>query len=214
MTKRRVVIIIAILLMVVVVLILPVECHRRHETHPVTPEKSLGEDEQLITVDTLPMKENLDTVRCEGEGAGGQIPIITPTPVHDRRTRLKKAKALPAQLTGEWLMGTWHEEYHPDGTGLAWDTEEDIRREEAHHFNWILTEDCLVAHYLLTFGGIVPNITYITEVDSTHMVRCDDYGNNFFFKKKCDDMIDSGERVAYIQVKGQNKTAQQEINKK
>ena len=103
-------------------------------------------------------------------------------PVHDRRR--KPAVVYTAeQVAGEWVMGTLHEVYNADGTGMTWDVGEDVKAEEAKPFVWTLEDNRLTAYYALAMGGVVPHMSQVALVDSVQMVRLDDYGNEYRYSR-------------------------------
>ena len=114
---------------------------------------------------------------------GGSKVKITPAPSLDRRARFKVMKASPDQIVGQWFRGDLFEEFFSDGTGLTWDSSEDMCRDEAQQFEWELKEGELTITHNLTYGGFVRNVTYIAKVDSTQMLRYDKFGNSSVFKK-------------------------------
>lgn len=143
----------------------------------VEPEPTLPDVDTIVKDSVVTAKDTVKIVKDKGVRA-----TSVSAPSHDRRHEVKTVKVLPEQLIGEWQMGSLHEEYHADGSGLAWDAEE-VERTEAQHFKWSVEDGWVIANYMLSLGGVVPNVTYVTEMDSTHMVRRDNYGNSFFFKK-------------------------------
>lgn len=170
---------------VVAMVLLLAGCRHRptepeRETAPAMPPPAEVADSAVSATGQLDIADSE-----RPDNAGQTVSVVSPVR-HDRRTRVKAVKVDPQQLVGEWVSGTLHERYMADGTGLAWDTDDDVSQGEARHFAWQLDRGCLVADYALTLGGKVPKVSYVTEADSLHMVRCDDYGNNWYFKKNAE----------------------------
>ena len=81
------------------------------------------------------------------------------------------------QMAGEWVCGSRHERFGIDGTGLKWDTGDDVQNFEGQPFSWTLTENRLEALYpMTTVGGVVPVRRQVVFIDSTTLVMRDEYG--------------------------------------
>lgn len=173
--------------MLLAVVLLLEGCHHKKQEMTTRPDSTVEVGGYVDSAETVPGTVNITTDTNENDG-GTEVSTM-PTPVHDRRARIKTAKVQPGQMLGEWTLGTLHEEYLEDGIGLAWDTEE-VGKENAHHFRWSLENGWVMAQYTMELGGVVPSVTYVSEMDSVHMVRRDMYGNSYFFKKNNGAMID------------------------
>ena len=51
------------------------------------------------------------------------------------------------QLVGEWRRGNEHEVYRTDGTGIRWNTDDDVSRSEAQAFTWKMADNLLEVKY-------------------------------------------------------------------
>ena len=119
--------------------------------------------------------------------AGGEegLAVSRDAKVTDRRRQVRLFQ--PGELLGEWVSGTLHECYLPDGTGRAWDTGDDVRPDEAKHFTWRLDNNQLVDIYPIATGGFVPDISDIVSIDSICMVRRDNFGHDIRFERRPSD---------------------------
>lgn len=87
------------------------------------------------------------------------------------------------QIAGEWVQGTLHEVYHVDGTGLSWDTEDDVSREEGKQFRWTLDSNQLRVVYPIATGGMVPRDYFVTFADDESLVYKDEFGSSHMWDK-------------------------------
>lgn len=157
-------------------LLIVVGCrHKKENAVPPEVVDSIPQQEE-----TLPQK-TVVPVKVPVRNSGLVVHIDT-MPVHDRR---KKPAVIytPEQVVGEWVIGTLHEIYKADGSGMAWDVGEDVQAHEAKAFSWTLEENRLTAYYPIAVGGVVPQVSYVTLVDSVQMVRRNDYGEVFHYRR-------------------------------
>ena len=98
--------------------------------------------------------------------------------------RAQKNVYTTEQLAGEWVCGSRHERYETDGTGLKWDTADDVQKVEGQPFAWTLSENRLEALYPMTsVGGVVPVHRQVVYVDDATMVQRDDYGTIYQYNR-------------------------------
>ena len=165
------------IILAVLGLVLLAGCRNKKEKAvPPEVERPLSQqqEEPLPTEDVAPVKVPVKD--------SGLVVHYDTMPVHDRR---KKPAVIytPEQVVGEWVIGTLHELYNADGTGMAWDLGEDVQAHEAKTFSWTLEENRLTAYYALAVGGVVPQVSYVALVDSVQMVRSNDFGEEFHYRR-------------------------------
>lgn len=98
-------------------------------------------------------------------------------------SRKEKKMYAAEQLYGEWVNGTLHEVYNIDGTGLQWDTKDDVGRDEAQQFTWQMENNNLRQIYSMQMGGVVPRAYTVTFVDDESLVYKDDFGTSYMWDK-------------------------------
>ena len=98
-------------------------------------------------------------------------------------SRKKVTNFSPELLEGEWRRGGEHEEYMSDGSGLYWDTDEDVRRDEAKIFTWTLDSNRLTFTYDIELGGKTMRQYYVTYVDGETLVYKDAHGDSYVWDK-------------------------------
>ena len=110
----------------------------------------------------------------------------------DLRYMVRKQKVFysASHLYGEWTRGTEHEQYLPDGTGLFWDTGDDVGRNEALRFRWSLDSNVLQMVFKLSMGGVVPKEYLVTFADDESLVYRDDVGDSYMWDKVSDPAAD------------------------
>ena len=86
-------------------------------------------------------------------------------------------------LTGKWVSGTEYYRYNEDGTGLTWDTNDDVTEEEAQAFTWTLVYSTLTHMHIMEIGGEVPKVYTVTELTATSLQYEDEFGNTHRFTK-------------------------------
>ena len=86
-------------------------------------------------------------------------------------------------LTGKWQSGTLYYKYLTDGSGVTWDTGEDVTEAEGQAFTWTLVKSELTHIHILEMGGSVPKVYTVTELTATSLKYHDDFGVNFSFTK-------------------------------
>lgn len=98
-------------------------------------------------------------------------------------TRKQKVIYSPSLLVGEWVRGTEHEVYQADGTGLMWDSSEDVSRDEAQRFKWTLDSNLLTIVCRLELGGVVPKRYVVTFADDESLAYNDLFGTAYLWDK-------------------------------
>lgn len=86
-------------------------------------------------------------------------------------------------LIGKWVSGTEFYRYNEDGTGLTWDTADDVSEEEAQAFTWTLVYSTLTHMHIMEIGGVVPKVYTVTELTATSLKYEDEFGNTHSFTK-------------------------------
>ncbi|MCK9299812.1 MAG: hypothetical protein M0P23_00390 [Bacteroidales bacterium] len=86
-------------------------------------------------------------------------------------------------LIGKWVSGTEYYRYNEDGTGLTWDTADDVSEEEAQAFTWTLVYSTLTHIHIMEIGGVVPKVYTVTELTATSLQYEDEFGNTHSFTK-------------------------------
>ena len=86
-------------------------------------------------------------------------------------------------LIGKWVSGTEYYRYNEDGTGLTWDTADDVSEEEAQAFTWTLVYSTLTHIHIMEIGGVVPKVYTVTELTATSLKYEDEFGNTHSFTK-------------------------------
>ncbi|MBQ0129159.1 MAG: hypothetical protein KBT57_04905 [bacterium] len=81
------------------------------------------------------------------------------------------------QIYGKWRDGTVYERYDSDGTGVTWDTADDVTEAEAQPFSWTLNGTRLLQeHQLVEMGAVLPKVYTVTKLDPNNFNYVDDYG--------------------------------------
>ena len=155
-------------------------CHHR-QTPPETVTDSVP--------DTVQVKASEKTEDLEPE-QGKETPQLyqlegdTATRVDFAAFRRRQKVFYTAeQIAGEWVQGTLHEVYRADGTGLSWDTEDDVSREEGKLFRWTLDSNQLRVVYPIATGGAVPRDYFVTYADDESLVYKDEFGSSHMWDK-------------------------------
>lgn len=83
-------------------------------------------------------------------------------------------------LIGKWVSETLFYRYDNGGTGLSWDTKDDVSEQEAQPFTWTLVKSELTHIHILTMGGGVPKIYKVTELNSERLSYQDNFRSYVF----------------------------------
>ena len=87
-------------------------------------------------------------------------------------------------VEGEWARGTRHVRYMAGGTGLKWDTGDDVQAIEGQPFTWTIEDNRLEALYpMATMGGVVSVRRQVVYIDYSVMKLQDDYGGVFEYSR-------------------------------
>ncbi len=163
-------------------LLLFASCHNNDKQQPVE-DSTPAEVPPVTVVDTAPTEP---TVKTSPE----LKPIIlTPEEETPEETNLrlfkKKQRTIynPTLMVGEWVNGSRHMEFTADGGGSHWDTDEDIRKEEAQKFHWTMDSNLLTFEHPMTLGGVVIRMFLVTFVDDETLAYRDAYDRSFMWEK-------------------------------
>lgn len=91
-----------------------------------------------------------------------------------------------ALLIGTWKSTAKNEFYRYDtaGTGVTWDTDDDVTEEEGQAFTWTLVKAELTHIHIMEMGGSgVPKIYTVTELTETSLKYKDDFNKTSSFIK-------------------------------
>ncbi|MEA4936395.1 hypothetical protein SDC9_200139 [bioreactor metagenome] len=88
-----------------------------------------------------------------------------------------------ALLIGKWQSGTLFYRYDTGGTGVSWDTSDDITEAEAQAFTWTLVKAELTHIHVIEMIGNVPKVYTVTKLTETILEYKDDFDNQFSFTK-------------------------------
>lgn len=102
--------------------------------------------------------------------------------------RILKSKKVtiysPTLLIGEWKQGDEHIVFYTDKSGIRWDSDDDVSREEAMTFHWKMENNELVIEYPLKMGGVVVKQYTVTFVDEETLAYEDLYGSADLWEKE------------------------------
>jgi hypothetical protein len=85
-------------------------------------------------------------------------------------------------LIGKWQYERLFERYFANGTGYSWDEGQDVREEEAQHFDWTLEGSELTRYERMEISGL--KITYrytVTELTSSRLRYRDHFMKGYSF---------------------------------
>ena len=91
-------------------------------------------------------------------------------------------------LLGKWRSstaagpGSVYYRYDTGGTGVTWDTGDDVTEEEAQAYTWTLVKSELTHIHIIELGGSVPKVYTVTELTESSLKYKDDF-NSYVFKK-------------------------------
>lgn len=166
--------------LVLILLFLVAACHQKH--------KEVNDEPDTIATET---DEVVDTTRIEPQDEEPSSTVqaddqfdIEETMNLRKLARKQRAIYSPAMLVGEWLNGTLYELYNSDGSGLCWDSSDDVGRDEAQKFSWSLDSNMLTVIHHMEMGGIVPRRYVVTFVDEKNLVYRDVYGRNYIRERQ------------------------------
>ncbi len=85
-------------------------------------------------------------------------------------------------LYGTWVSNTEYYTYNEDGTGVSWDTDDDVEESEAQSFRWILERSNFTHIHILEIGGETPKHYKLLMLTAGTLKYKDDF-NTFIFTK-------------------------------
>jgi hypothetical protein len=91
-------------------------------------------------------------------------------------------------LIGKWQSGTLHYRYDTGGSGVTWDTADDVTEAEAQAFTWTLVKSDLTHIYVTEMGmdgtkvGI-PKVYTVETLTASQLVYSDAFGRRYSFTK-------------------------------
>lgn len=78
-------------------------------------------------------------------------------------------------LIGKWNSGTVFFRYDTGGSGVTWDTADDMTEVDGQEFSWVLDQSELTHIYLMEVsGGVITKIYTVTKLNATTLVYKDD----------------------------------------
>ncbi|MBR2060314.1 MAG: lipocalin family protein [Tidjanibacter sp.] len=86
-------------------------------------------------------------------------------------------------LYGRWKNGTEYYRYDIGGSGVTWDTADDVSESEGQRFTWTLTGDELKHIHIMVMGGNVPKVYTVTTLTASTLRYHDSFGKIFTFSK-------------------------------
>ncbi len=88
-------------------------------------------------------------------------------------------------LPGKWVAGTEYYRYDNDGTGVTWDTGEDVSEEEAQAFTWEFNDETnrLTLIHQMEMGGVVPKYYTLKALTATQLSYSDNYGQTMTYTR-------------------------------
>lgn len=98
----------------------------------------------------------------------------------------------PQLLHGKWVSGSEFWRYDDDGTGVTWDTADDVHEDEAQMFKWEYDDSdksLTHIHWMeMTQEWTVPRVYTITWLSDAELVYVDKFGKSYSFKKLTDSL--------------------------
>ena len=91
-------------------------------------------------------------------------------------------------LIGKWVStvspGTEYYRYDTGGTGVTWDTSDNVTEAEGLPYTWTLVNaDLTLIHIMVTGGNGVPKVYTVTELTSTTLKYKDDFNSTYSYVK-------------------------------
>jgi len=84
-------------------------------------------------------------------------------------------------LIGKWNSGTLFFRYDTGGSGVTWDTADDLTEAEGQAFSWVLDQSELTHIYLMEVsGGVITKIYTVTKLTSTVLEYKDDTSGDVY----------------------------------
>lgn len=91
----------------------------------------------------------------------------------------------PALLVGKWVSGTEYYRYDADGTGVTWDTSDDVSEEEGQPYTWQFNEtnNRLTLLHQMEMGGVIPKYYTVTKLTEDLLQYKDQYNQSFTYNR-------------------------------
>lgn len=86
-------------------------------------------------------------------------------------------------IIGLWQNGTIYYRFHDDGTGITWDTADDVLESEGSKFTWEVNKNVFTHFHQMEIGGVIPKVYKITKLDLINLEYKDPYGVESVFTK-------------------------------
>ena len=89
----------------------------------------------------------------------------------------------PELLVGKWVAGTEYYRYDAGGTGVTWDTSDDVNEDEAQPFTWEYEDETnrLTLVHQMEMGGVVPKSYTVTALTDSTLSYKDIYGHTYTY---------------------------------
>lgn len=89
----------------------------------------------------------------------------------------------PELIVGTWQNNTLFYRYDADGTGVTWDTSDDVSEEEGNAFRWTINGSNLLIEYILWTGAVDPKSYTLVTLTNEILEYEDHYDQMFHFVK-------------------------------
>ena len=87
-------------------------------------------------------------------------------------------------LIGLWQSGSVFYRYNEDGSGVTWDTSDDVMEEEGSKFTWEINKRRIIHYHQMEISsGIIPKTYTITKLDLLNLEYKDDFNVESVFVK-------------------------------
>ncbi len=88
-------------------------------------------------------------------------------------------------IVGKWVSGTEYYHYYSNGTGVTWDTSDDVSEEEGQPYTWDFDSETnnLVLVHQMEMGGQIPKTYTVTNLTESLFEYKDRYGQVFSFSR-------------------------------
>lgn len=86
-------------------------------------------------------------------------------------------------IIGLWQNGTVHYRFNDDGTGVTWDTADDVLESEGSKFTWEVNKSTFTHFHQMEIGGTIPKPYKIKKLDLMNLEYVDPYGVKTSFIK-------------------------------
>lgn len=82
-------------------------------------------------------------------------------------------------IVGKWVSGTEYYRYDSDGTGITWDTSDDVSEEEGQLYKWEYNSDdnSLTLMHQMEMGGVIPKYYTLQKLTDNELVYKDKYND-------------------------------------